>query len=121
MSDNEILQEDDSSAWWHQLDLEARQAQERELTPEVRDVIEMLDRSAAMLASIPEVNYPVIADLRRRLQIERRFILCDAPNPKTSQAIFLKGSRNKNPAHRPLKIRFLVHHRVVFLRSKNTI
>ena len=73
-TDNELIQEDDSEAWWHQLDLEARQAQERELTPEVRDVIEMLDRSAAMLENIPEINYPVIADLRRRLQIERTFL-----------------------------------------------
>jgi len=73
-TDNELIQEDDSEAWWHQLDLEARQAQERELTPEVREVIEILDRSAAMLANIPEINYPVIADLRRRLQIERTFL-----------------------------------------------
>ena len=73
-TENELIQEDDSEAWWHQLDLEARQAQERELTPEVREVIEILDRSAAMLANIPEINYPVIADLRRRLQIERTFL-----------------------------------------------
>ena len=73
-TDNELIQEDDSEAWWHQLDLEARQAQERELTPEVREVIEILDRSAAMLENIPEINYPVIADLRRRLQIERTFL-----------------------------------------------
>tara|TARA_R110000737_G_C14335641_1_gene442298 strand:- start:331 stop:627 length:297 start_codon:yes stop_codon:yes gene_type:complete len=75
-TDNELIYENDSDAWWHQLDVEAHQAQqrEREITPEVREVIEILDRSAAMLANIPEINYPVIADLRRRLQIERTFL-----------------------------------------------
>ena len=72
--EHEIIQEDDSSAWWHQLDLEARQAQERELTPEIREVVETLDRCTQLLDNIPEGNYPVIADLRRRLQIERTFL-----------------------------------------------
>ena len=74
MTENEIIQEDDSSAWWYQLDLEARQAQERELTPEIREVVETLDRCTQLLDNIPEGNYPVIADLRRRLQIERTFL-----------------------------------------------
>ena len=74
MTENEIIQEDDSSAWWYQLDLEARQAQERELTPEIREVVEILDRCKEMLSRIPESNYPVIADLRRRLQVERTFL-----------------------------------------------
>ena len=70
----QVIQEDDSDAWWYQLDLEARQVQERVLTPQVREVIELLDRSIAMLKNIPDEEYPAVADLRHKLAFERKFL-----------------------------------------------
>jgi hypothetical protein len=71
---NVTIQEDNSEAWWHQLDLEDRQVQERALTPQVREVIELLDRSVAMLKNIPDEEYPAVADLRHKLAFERKFL-----------------------------------------------
>ena len=71
----QVIQEDDSDAWWYQLDLEARQAQEREPTPDVRQVIENLDRSIALLRHIqPTEKYAVVADLCQKLVAERTFL-----------------------------------------------
>ena len=71
---NVTIQEDDSEAWWHQLDLESRQVQERVLTPQVREVIEILDKSVEILKNIPDEEYPAVADLRHKLAFERKFL-----------------------------------------------
>ena len=63
--------EDNAEAWWHQQDLEAqRRSEEEPSAPDTRDILQLLSRSASLLASIPADRYPVIADLRKRLVAE---------------------------------------------------
>lgn len=72
-----VHEEDDSEAWDHQLELEERQrmeAEARETPPEVREVLELLSRSIALLKHIPEKEYPVINDIRKRLTVEQEFL-----------------------------------------------
>ena len=79
MSDKEFIvhEEDDSEAWNHQLELEERQRMEAEAgetPPEVREVLELLTKAIALLKHIPEGEYPVINDIRKRLTVEQEFL-----------------------------------------------
>jgi hypothetical protein len=78
MSDKEFIvhEENDSTAWDHQLELEERRRleEERKNNPQVREVVELLSRSIALLKHIPEKEYPVINDIRKRLTIEQEFL-----------------------------------------------
>ena len=71
-----VHEEDDSAAWDHQLELEERRRleEERKNNPQVREVVELLSRSIALLKHIPEKEYPVINDIRKRLTIEQEFL-----------------------------------------------
>ena len=71
-----VHEEDDSEAWDHQLELEERQRleEERKNNPQAREVVELLSRSIALLKHIPEKEYPVINDIRKRLTIEQEFL-----------------------------------------------
>ena len=82
MSDKDFIvhEETDSTAWDHQLELEERQrmeAEARETPPaplEVREVLELLTKAIALLKHIPEGEYPVINDIRKRLTVEQEFL-----------------------------------------------
>jgi len=67
--------EDDSDSWNHQLELEERRRRESE-TPDSRthEVTESLSKAIAILSHVPKGEYPVIADLAKRLKIEREFL-----------------------------------------------
>jgi len=71
-----VHEEDDSEAWDHHLELEERQRLEekRKNNPQAREVVELLSRSIALLKHIPEKEYPVINDIRKRLTIEQEFL-----------------------------------------------
>ena len=78
MNDERItmIDEDDSDAWNHQLELEERQRRESEtgLDSRIQEVIETLSKTIALLSNVPRKEYPVIADLHDRLAIEREFL-----------------------------------------------
>ena len=78
MSDKEFLvhEENDSTAWAHQRELGDRRRleEERKNNPQAREVVELLSRSIALLKHIPEKEYPVINDIRKRLTIEKEFL-----------------------------------------------
>jgi hypothetical protein len=78
MNDERIttIDEDDSDAWNHQLELEERQRRESEtgLDSRTQEVIETLSKCIALLSGICRKEYPVIADLHDRLAIEREFL-----------------------------------------------
>jgi len=71
-----VHEENDSEAWNNQLELEERRRleEERKNNPQVREVVELLSRSVALLKHIPEKQYPVINDIRKRLTFEREFL-----------------------------------------------
>ena len=78
MNDEQIttIEEDDSDAWNHQLELEERQRRESETGLDLRtqEVTETLSKTIALLSNVPRKEYPVIADLHDRLAIEREFL-----------------------------------------------
>jgi hypothetical protein len=75
MNENEIIIEDDSDAWNHQLEIEERQQRESQtLDSRTQEVIEDLSKAIAILSNVPRNTYPVIADLAKRLKIEREFL-----------------------------------------------
>jgi pantothenate kinase type III len=75
MNENEIIIEDDSDAWNHQLEIEERQQRESQtLDSQTQEVIEDLSKAIAILSNVPRNTYPVIADLAKRLKIEREFL-----------------------------------------------
>ena len=67
--------EDDSDSWNHQLELEERRRRESEtLDSRTQEVTESLSKAIAILSHVPKGEYPVIADLAKRLKIEREFL-----------------------------------------------
>ena len=67
--------EDDSDFWNHQLELEERRRRESEtLDSRTQEVTENLSKAIAILSHVPKGEYPVIADLAKRLKIEREFL-----------------------------------------------
>ena len=76
-TENDIgMLEDNAQAWNYQLELEARRKQEESASPDPHlvQVLEDLRRAVALLKNIPERQYPVVADLRKRLGIEAEFL-----------------------------------------------
>ena len=77
MNDEQIttIEEDDSDAWNHQLELEERQRRQSEkITPEIQEVTENLSKAIAILSHVPKGEYPVIYNLSDRLKVEREFL-----------------------------------------------
>ena len=67
--------EDDSDSWNHQLELEERRRRESEtLDSRTQEVTENLSKAIAILSRVPRGEYPVIADLEKRLKVEREFL-----------------------------------------------
>jgi len=68
--------EDDSDSWNHQLELEERRRRESEteLDSRTQEVTENLSKAIAILSHVPKGEYPVIADLAKRLKVEREFL-----------------------------------------------
>jgi len=68
--------EDDSDSWNHQLELEERRRRESEteLDSRTQEVTESLSKAIAILSHVPKGEYPVIADLAKRLKVEREFL-----------------------------------------------
>ena len=65
---------DDSDAWAYQIELEARRRRSEKTTPQEMEVIELIGKAIAILSHVPKGEYPVIADLAKRLKIEREFL-----------------------------------------------
>mgnify|MGYP000153189030 CR=1 FL=1 len=70
------LLEDNAQEWNHQLELERRMQMEEKASPDPHliQVLEDIRRAVALLQNIPERQYPVVADLRKRLEIEAEFL-----------------------------------------------
>ena len=67
--------EDNAQEWHHQLELERRMQMEKASPdPHLVQVLEDIRRAVALLRNIPERQYPVVADLRKRLEIEAEFL-----------------------------------------------
>jgi len=76
MSSKDFIVHEETDSWDHQLELEERRRleEERKNNPQVREVLELLTKAIALLKHIPEKEYPVINDIRKRLTIEKEFL-----------------------------------------------